>query len=265
MGTENFFKIFCVSVERRKSKLQTPVHADGEKPPRIIFTIVLFYHYCIMEIKTDFAKVRLIEITDGLKERNREKREGQPLTTGYRIVIAFTDDELSEDEKAMLAKVKDDAKRALMEESIKSNRTEIRFSGVFNCEDILKKDNGEPFVTPEGGFTDEQQDALAKAVAKKYADMGNENIFSVATASISELLKGTEHDGVTCVYAENSNGATSMLTEQNRIFFGFFTDKESALNMMRRSLLARIVNHDVELTNDATNDKQDDNPLANVV
>ena len=218
--------------------------------------------------KTDFAKVRLIEISDELKKRNREFENGRTPATGYRIVVSFSDGELSEKERELLAKVKDEKQRQMMEKQILSNRTEIRYSGVFNCEDILTTKNGEPFTTPQSGYTNEQQDEIAKKVAEVYAACGNMNVFTVVTVTVDELLKDTDYDGTTYLLYENADGVKVKIDTQSRLFFGVFDDKESAKVMIRRSLLNRIENGDLEAPDKSENnsDKSENanNPLLDI-
>ena len=197
--------------------------------------------------KTDFAKVRLIEIGEELKKRNRDFAEGRTPSTGYRIVVSFSDAELSEKERELLATVKNEQQRQAMERQILNNRTEIRYSGVFNAEDILTTKNGEPFTTPQSGYTDEQQDEISKKIVEVYKSCGNTNIFTVVTVTVDELLKDTEYDGTTYVLYENADGVVTKIDSQSRLFFGVFDDKESAKVMIRRSLLNRIENGDLEI------------------
>lgn len=218
--------------------------------------------------KTDFAKVRLIEISDELKKRNRDFAEGRTPSTGYRIVVSFSDAELSDKEKELLAKVKNEQQRALMEKQILSNRTEIRYSGVFNCEDILTMKDGTPFTTPQSGYTDEQQDEICKKVADVYTSCGNMNIFTVITVTIDELLKDTEYNGTSYLLYENADGVTTKIDNQSRLFFGVFDDVESAKVMIRRSLLNRIENGSLDVPDNtpenAENAPEKSNPLLNI-
>ena len=205
-----------------------------------------------MQTKFDLAKVVSIEIPEALKQRNRETDEGREPQTGYRIVISFSSsDELSDEEKKLLSKVTNDAIREKMKANILANRTQIRYSGVFNADDLdLDLGNGKIFKTPKGGLSDEQQENLLKKIIAYYEELGNENIFTVVTEEIAALTKGTENETDVLLY-ENANGETSEIREQSRIFFGGFTDEEAAFNMLKRSVLRRIENGDLELPNTA--------------
>lgn len=218
--------------------------------------------------KTDFAKIRLVEINDELKKRNREFENGRAPVTGYRIVVSFSDSELSEKERALLATIKNEQQRQIMEKQILSNRTEVRYSGVFNCEDILTMKDGSPFTTPQNGYTDEQQDEIARKVAEVYASCGNMNIFTVVTITVDELLKDTEYDGTPYLLYENIDGSKVKIDNQSRLFFGVFDDTESAKVMIRRSLLNRIENGDLDVPDKSenNNDKSENanNPLLNI-
>ena len=218
--------------------------------------------------KTDFAKIRLIEIGDELKKRNRDFAEGRTPSTGYRIVVSFSDAELSDKERELLARIKNEQQRQQMERQILSNRTEIRYSGVFNAEDILSMKDGSPFVTPKDGYTDEQQEEICKKIIEAYESCGNTNIFTVVTVTVDELLKDTEFDGTAYLLYENANGVTTKIDSQSRLFFGVFDDVESAKVMIRRSLLNRIENGDLEVPDNkaenTTENTEKVNPLLNL-
>lgn len=214
--------------------------------------------------KTDFAKIRLVEIPNELKKRNREFVEGRTPTTGYRLVVSFSDTELSETEKDLLAQAPESV-RHLLEKQIKANRTEIRYSGVFNAEDILETKDGQPFTTPKDGYTDDQQDAICQKIIDTFAACGNTNIFTIVTITIDELLEDTEYKGTKYLLYENADGMQTKIDNQSRLFFGFFADKEAAKNMIRRSLLARIENGNLELPEPkAAETKPAQNPLENL-
>ena len=218
--------------------------------------------------KTDFAKVRLVEITDEQKERNRTFENGRTPATGYRIVVSFSDAELSDKERELLSRIKNEQQRQQMEKQILSNRTEIRYSGVFNAEDILTMKDGSPFVTPKDGYTDEQQNEICEKIISAYESCGNINIFTVITVTVDELLKDTEYDGTSYLLYENANGVITKIDNQSRLFFGVFDDVESAKVMIRRSLLNRIENGDLEVPDNkaenATENTEKANPLLNL-
>jgi hypothetical protein len=216
-----------------------------------------------MQIKYDLARVVSVEIPDALKERNRETDEGREPQTGYRIVISFSSsDELSDEEKKLLSKVTNDVVREKMRANILANRTQIRYSGVFNADDLnLDLGNGKVFKTPKGGLTDEQQDNLLKKIIAYYEEIGNENIFTVITAEIGELTKGTESETEYLLYT-NSDGNEVEIREQSRIFFGVFTDEDAAFNMLKKSILRRIADGDLDLPNTAKVETADNKTTA---
>lgn len=202
-----------------------------------------------MTHKEDIAKICLIEIPDALKERNRTTQEGREPQTGYRIVISFSaGDTLTESEKTILSRIADEAKREKMKAAILKNRTQIRYSGVFNADELeLTDNNGNVIKTPSGGFSDEAQDKICAKVREYYAGMDNEGVFTVITESVAALLKGTDNEGVQYLETENADGATVKIQEQSKIFFGVFTDYDAAVNMLRNSLLRRIENCDLDV------------------
>ena len=216
-----------------------------------------------MQTKFDLAKVVSLEIPDALKQHNREETEGREPQTGYRIVISFSaSDDLSEKERELLNKVSNEAIREKMKANILANRTQIRYSGVFNADDLdIDLGNGKTFKTPKGGLSDEQQDNLLKKIVAYYEALGNENIFTVVTEEISTLTKGTENETDFLLY-ENSNGEQSEIREQSRIFFGVFTDEDAAFNMLKRSVLRRIESGDLEMPNTAKVDTAESKTAA---
>ena len=216
-----------------------------------------------MQTKFDLAKVVSLEIPDALKQHNREETEGREPQTGYRIVISFSaSDDLSEKERELLNKVSNEAIREKMKANILANRTQIRYSGVFNADDLdIDLGNGKTFKTPKGGLSDEQQDNLLKKIVAYYEALGNENIFTVVTEEISTLTKGTENETDFLLY-ENSNGEQSEIREQSRIFFGVFTDEDAAFNMLKRSVLRRIESGDLEMPNTAKLDTAESKTAA---
>ena len=202
-----------------------------------------------MTHKEDIAKICLVEIPDALKERNKTTQDGREPQTGYRIVISFSaGDTLTDSEKTILSRITDEVKREKMKTAILKNRTQIRYSGVFNADELALTDkDGNVIKTPNDGFSDEQQDKICAKVRQYYADMDNEGVFTVITETVSALLKGTNYDGVQYLETENADGAPVKITEQSRIFFGVFADYDAAVNMLRNSLLRRIENSDLDV------------------
>ena len=241
-------------MQKRETADFTPQYMQmGENvPPPFSFILLFINSFIIMQSKFDLAKVVSVEIPDTLKQNNREETDGREPQTGYRIVISFSSsDDLSDKEKELLSKVTNDTIREKMKANILANRTQIRYSGVFNADDLqLDLGNGKVFKTPKGGLTDEQQDNLLKKIVSYYESIGNENIFTVMTEEISALTKGTEKETDYLLY-KNANGEQIEIREQSRIFFGVFTDEESAFNMLKRSILRRIESGDLELPDTA--------------
>lgn len=217
-----------------------------------------------MTHKEDIAKICLVEIPDALKERNKTTQDGREPQTGYRLVISFSaGDTLTDSEKTILSRIADEAKREKMKTAILKNRTQVRYSGVFNADELeLKDNNGNAIKTPQGGFSDEMQDKICAKVREYYADMDNEGVFTVITETVATLLKGTDHDGVQYLETENADGATVKITEQSRIFFGVFADYDAAVNMLRNSLLRRIENSDLSVPETETKNAAESNENA---
>lgn len=176
----------------------------------------------------DLAKVVSIEITDALKEINREKDARGNWRTLVRIVVSFDVDEtLTDEQKAKFARLTD-AQKAFLQ---RTKRT-FNVSNLFNASDVLPT----PFETPEGGFDDAAQDALVKKVREFFKSIGNVALFTCHTFGINEL------SDFSVVYdAENE----TPIRERSYLSSGFADDDERIKNVLTAQLAAQIADGDV--------------------
>lgn len=231
----------------RNEKEQTldPSICEWEECSPQSFTHYSFNTLFIMRTFSEIGNIVGVEINDDLKERNRTKRDGYPLTTGFRLVVQFSvGDELTEKERELLARIKDESARKQMERDILSHRRKETYSNVFNVEDTLKTKSGEPFVTPDGGFDDATQDKLVEMLKEYFKKANNQGVFSVVTFTISELLKDVKgYENVTYLMydKETEDGeVTRKIPDQSMLFWGIFSDIDAAYDLIRKSLLRRI-------------------------
>jgi len=177
----------------------------------------------------DLAKVVSVEITDNLKEINREKDLRGNWRTLVRIVVSFDVDEIMNDEqKAKFAKLTD-AQKAFLQ---RTKRT-FNVSNLFNASDVLPQ----PFETPEGGFDDATQDALVEKVKAFFATIGNISLFTAHTFSVKELT-----DKYDVVYDAETE---TMIRERSYLSSGFADDDERIKNVLATQLANQIADGDI--------------------
>lgn len=176
----------------------------------------------------DLAKIISVEITDALKEINREKDVRGNWRTLVRVVVSFDVDEtLSEEQKAKFAKLTD-AQKAFLQRT----KRQFNVSNLFNASDVLPT----PFETPEGGFDDQTQDALVAKVKEFFASIGNVSLFTCHTFAISEL------SDFSVVYdAENETA----IRERSYLSSGFADDDERIKNILASQLATQIADGDI--------------------
>lgn len=177
----------------------------------------------------DIAKVIGVEITDNLKEINREKDARGNWRTLVRIVVSFDVDEtLSDEQKAKFAKLSD-AQKAFLQ---RTKRT-FNVSNLFNASDVLPT----PFETPQGGFDDATQDALVEKVKAFFASIGNVSLFTAHTFSVKELT-----DKFDVVYDAETE---TIIRERSYLSSGFADDDERIKNVLAAQLANQIADGDV--------------------
>lgn len=194
----------------------------------------------------DIAKVVSVEITDNLKEINREKDARGNWRTLVRIVVSFDVDEtLSEEQKAKFAKLSD-AQKAFLQ---RTKRT-FNVSNLFNASDVLPT----PFETPQGGFDDATQDALVEKVKAFFASIGNVSLFTAHTFSVKELT-----DKYDVVFdAENE----TPIRERSYLSSGFADDDERIKNVLAAQLANQIADGDVITEKSSTTPTPETAPTA---
>lgn len=176
----------------------------------------------------DLAKIISVEITDALKEINREKDVRGNWRTLVRVVVSFDVDEtLSEEQKAKFAKLTD-AQKAFLQRT----KRQFNVSNLFNASDVLPT----PFETPEGGFDDQTQDALVAKVKDFFSSIGNVSLFTCHTFAVSEL------SDFSVVYdAENETA----IRERSYLSSGFADDDERIKNILASQLATQIADGDI--------------------
>ena len=199
-----------------------------------------------MNKKQDFAQIVGVEIPDALKELNREKDNRGNFRTAVRLIVSFSENNLTEAQKKLYEKATPEQKRIM-----EANKISLQYSGLFNAENIILKADGTPFVTPDGGLTDEQQDKIIAHCKETFAACKNQAIFTLYEFSISELTDG-KHTKV-----KTENGTT--LSSRSRLFFQFFDDDETAKRMIQNSLQNHIDDGSLEWA-DAESATADEKP-----
>lgn len=179
----------------------------------------------------DIAKVVGVEITDNLKEINREKDARGNWRTLVRIVVSFDiEDTLTDEQRAKLEKLSD-AQKAFLQ---RTKRT-FNVSNLFNASDVLPT----PFETPEGGFDDATQDALLSKVKEFFTSIGNVALFTCHIFAVNEL------SDFSVVYdAENG----TPIRERSYLSSGFADDDERIKNILAAQLANQIAEGDVTTT-----------------
>lgn len=177
----------------------------------------------------DLAKVIGVEITDNLKEINREKDARGNWRTLVRLVVSFDiEDTLTDEQRAKLEKLSD-AQKAFLQ---RTKRT-FNVSNLFNASDVLPT----PFDTPEGGFDDATQDALVEKVKAFFASIGNVSLFTAHTFSVKELTE--KYDVVFDAETETA------IRERSYLSSGFADDDERIKNVLASQLANQIADGDV--------------------
>lgn len=182
-----------------------------------------------MNKKQDFAQIVGVEIPDGLKELNRTQDARGNFRTALRIIVSFAENNMTDAQKKMYERATPEQRRIM-----NANKIRLQYSGLFNAENIILDTDGNPFVTPDGGLTDEQQTKVLQKVKDTFKNCGNTAIFTLYDFSIAELTEG-KHTKV-----ETENG--TQISSRSRLFFEFFDDDETAKRMVQNSLQNHIEN-----------------------
>lgn len=181
-----------------------------------------------MQKLQDFGKIVSVELSDAIKELNRTQDARGNFRTAIRLVVQFaTSDNMTDAQRKLYERATPEQKRIM-----DANKVRISYSNLFNAENIITDANGNPFVTPNGGLSDEQQNAVLAKVKETFAKVGNTCIFTVYEFGINELTDGE----LDAVYTEEG----VKLTSRSRLFFEFFDDDESAKRMIKTSLQTRL-------------------------
>lgn len=220
-----------------------------------------------MQSKSDILRIVTLEVTDELKKRAREDFNGR-FNTPYRIVVSFgaTVDTLTDEQRKLFDRLSERQQKAMLANAIPDT-----YSGVFDMSNIIhyykradgkgetvfrskaKKDSSgepveidKPFVTKDGGFTDEEIDSYFSALKEEFAAIDYQLLFTGYKFTVKELLVGTKYEGIESVYYDtgetDENGQTifNALSTQKRLYIGFYTDTQRAFDLCKEHLLDGI-------------------------
>lgn len=193
----------------------------------------------IMKVQNLFS-VAKVETNDTLKETSRERGV---LYFRLAIVPSGNEETLTDAQKAMLAKLGEKARKI----TLKGQLTR-EISNVFPATILSDYVDGLDTLTADD-LTDENQDDVVEqlaAILKGDDEKGNrlQFIFTYYTFSVTDLLKGTEFDGIDKLYTDSGN----IVRQRNNLYFGFFDDEEEAFSFMRSRLISAIENDDLTIS-----------------
>lgn len=192
-----------------------------------------------MKVQNLFS-VAKVETNDTLKETSRERGV---LYFRLAIVPSGSEETLTQAQKDMLAKLGEKARKI----TLKGQLTR-EISNVFPATILSDYIDGLDTLTADD-LTDETQDDVVEQLAeilKGKDEKGNtlQFIFTYYTFSVTDLLKGTEYEGVDKLYTENG----SIVRQRNNLYFGFFDDEEEAFSFMRSRLISAIEDEDLTIS-----------------
>ena len=162
-----------------------------------------------------------------------------------RVAIMPNGDEstLTDTQKALLEKLSEKQRKTTLK-----GQLEREISNVFPVSVFSEYIDGlDEIATNEEYFSEEGQNEIISQLSDLLK--GEEFIFTYFTESVENLLKGTEHEGVKVVYAENSEGVIRPIRSRNNLYFGFFESEEEAFSFMQSRLIADIENENLLLEN----------------
>lgn len=185
--------------------------------------------------------VSVVETNDALKEASRDRG-----TLYFRLAISPSGDEnnLSEEQKALLSKLSETAKEITLKGMLKRE-----ISNVFPASILSDYIDGIDDIAPEDLTDETQEDYVSQISEILKAEKGF--LFTYFTFSVSELLKGTEYSDIDKLYTENG----SIVRQRNNLYFGFFDDEEEAFGFMRSRLTQDIEDEKLLLENPNVEEK----------
>lgn len=164
-------------------------------------------------------------------------------------------DNLSEDEKALLAQLSDKQRTTTLNGQLTQEISNIFpvsiFSEYIDGLDAICKDKEYFGADAQQEIVDQLFELLAK---EKF-------IFTYYTASVEELLRGTEYQSTKVLYREREDGTIKAIGTRNNLYFGFFNDAESALSFMSSRLVSDIDDGDL-LTEKPTAENESEQQTA---
>lgn len=162
-----------------------------------------------------------------------------------RVAIQPTGDEgtLTDAQKALLAKLSEKQRATTLR-----GQLEREISNVFPVSVFVDYIDGldDIFANAEY-FSEDGQNEVVKALAD--AVKGEKFIFTYYTESVGALLRDTEYDGTTVLYADTATNGIRPIRSRNNLYFGFFDNEEEALSFMQSRLLSDIEDGNLLLEN----------------
>lgn len=197
-----------------------------------------------MKVQNIFP-VSVVETNDTLKELSRERE-----TLYFRLAITpnGSDETLTDAQKAMLAKLGEKAKNITQKGQLKRE-----ISNIFPASIVSDYIDGLDGLKVDDLDDDTQDDLISQISDILKEEKGF--IFTYYTFSVSDLLKGTEYEGIEKLYTEND----SIVRQRNNLYFGFFDDEEEAFSFMRSRLIDAIENGDLV---EKSEEKEEETPKA---
>ena len=183
-----------------------------------------------MKVQNIFP-VSVVETNDTLKELSRDRE-----TLYFRLAITpnGSDETLTNEQKEMLAKLGEKAKKITQKGQLKRE-----ISNIFPASILSDEIDGLDTLTADDLDDETQEDLVTQISEILKAEEGY--IFTYYTFSVSDLLKGTEYEGIDKLFTENG----SIVRQRNNLYFGFFDDEEEAFSFMRGRLIDAIENGDL--------------------
>lgn len=159
------------------------------------------------------------------------------------ILPTGTTDTLSDAQKALLSKLSDKQRNTTLKGQLEREISNVFPVAVFSdyiegLDDIAKDAEY---------FSEEGQNEIISQLSELLKS--EKFIFTYYSESVENLLKGTEHDGVKVLYAENANGEIRPIRSRNNLYFGFFDSEEEAFSFMQSRLISDIEEENLLLEN----------------
>lgn len=168
------------------------------------------------------------------------------------IMPQGNEETLSDAQKELLSKLSEKQRNTTLRGQLEREVSNIFPLSVFS----EYVDGLDKICTSEEYFSEDAQKEVIDELAKVV--IGEKFIFTYYTESVATLLKGTEHDGISVLYAETESNGVRPIRNRNNLYFGFFDNEEEAFSFMQGRLLDAIENEDLFIENPvATNESNE--------